>query len=202
MPPTLIVRQMSHPRGMLGTLVRHIMNSRNADVNSLALQSMAITSSDRILEVGFGGGPNLPALLHSASFVAGLDRSSNVVNTANARYRRAIEDDRAEFRLGLVELLPYESGYFDKICAVHGPQFWKNLAKPFAELFRALAPRGRVLLAFHTKEHLERRYSCPGIVYPRTSEEICQALAKTGFHSIHVTKAANSPTCQLVTAQK
>src|SRR5450432_355126 len=103
MPPKFIAHQLSNPHGLCGYFIGRIMNRGNACMNAFAVQQLELRSSDRVLEIGFGGGVNLPALLAGAGYVAGLDRSPDVVKIANSRFSKAVEEDLAEFRTGSVE---------------------------------------------------------------------------------------------------
>ena len=47
------------------------MNRHNAKLNAFAVHQLNLTSSDRVLEIGFGGGVTLPLLIKQARFVGG-----------------------------------------------------------------------------------------------------------------------------------
>jgi ubiquinone/menaquinone biosynthesis C-methylase UbiE len=79
------------------------MNRHNAKLNSYAVRQLELTPSDRVLEVGFGGGVSLPSLIASAAFVGGVDRSSDMVTRAKAIFSEAVSAGRADFREGSVE---------------------------------------------------------------------------------------------------
>lgn len=202
MPLKFIANQQARPHGILGTLVCHLMNSENAEINALAVETLEIGASDRVLEVGFGGGVSLPALLQNASFVSGLDRSADVVKLALSHYWRAVEEDRAEFQVGSVEAIPYESGYFNKVCTVHSIYFWKGLAKAFSEVFRVLAPGGRLAVGFYSNKQLERRNWPMELIHAYTSEKIARVLARTGFNGIHSSLRTSSRAWNVIVAEK
>lgn len=63
MPPWFVARQLSHLSGFGGWLVRLGMNRGNARVNTFAVNRLGLQSTDAVVEVGFGGGPNLRRLL-------------------------------------------------------------------------------------------------------------------------------------------
>ena len=81
------------------------MNRHNARMNAFAVGQLQLAPSDRVLEIGFGGGSTLPALLNTAAFVAGVDRSYDVIGWAKRHFTKAIETGRAEFRQGNVEIV-------------------------------------------------------------------------------------------------
>ena len=71
MPPRIVARQLSHPQGFLGRIIRLLMNRTNAQLNAFAIRQLQLKATDRVLEIGFGGGATLPKLLAGAAFVAG-----------------------------------------------------------------------------------------------------------------------------------
>src|SRR5690242_16546757 len=110
------------------------MNRTNAAVNMFAVQELDLKPTDRVLEIGFGGGVTLPSLLKASSFVAGVDRSADVVSRSKTRFANAVRAGRADFRVGTVEALPFEDGSFDKVCTVNTVYFWTSLQQGFAEI--------------------------------------------------------------------
>lgn len=67
-----------------------LMNRHNAKLNAFAVQQLNLTSSDRVLEIGFGGGVTLPLLIKQAGFVGGVDRSLDMVKRAKAIFSDAV----------------------------------------------------------------------------------------------------------------
>src|SRR3954470_19253675 len=127
MPPRFIARQLSRPTGFFGRIMGRLMNRHNAKLNSYAVRQLELTPSDRVLEVGFGGGVSLPALIAGAAFVGGVDRSSDMVRRAKAMFSEAVSAGRADFREGNVEELPFEASSFGKVCTVNTVYFWSSL---------------------------------------------------------------------------
>jgi ubiquinone/menaquinone biosynthesis C-methylase UbiE len=165
----------------MGAVIRRLMNRHNARMNAFAVRELQLVSSDRVLEIGFGGGVTLPALMRTAAFVAGIDRSHDVVAWARRRFAEAITTGRAAFRQGSVEALPYETATFDKACTVNTVYFWTSLDAGFAELHRVLAPRGRIAVGFLPKERMERMGMPDDIFTTRAPQEIVAALTRAGF---------------------
>jgi ubiquinone/menaquinone biosynthesis C-methylase UbiE len=155
-----------------------------------------------VLEVGFGGGVILPSLIAGAGFVAGLDRSTDVVRLANARFRTAVEEDRAEFQTACVESIPYECGYFTKICTVHTVYFWRNLMEAFSEIFRVLAPNGRLAVGFLPQPLMDRMGLPADVFKLRTSEEVAGALVKAGFRQVRTALPENPKPWNVIVAER
>jgi arsenite methyltransferase len=186
MSPRFIDRQLSHPTGFAGFLICLLLNRTNARMNAFAVQQLGIGPGDRVLEIGFGGGVTLPALLQQAAFVAGVDRSRDVVQRAKQRFASAVQTGRADFREGSVEALPFDDGAFQKICSVHTVYFWTSLATGCAEIHRVLAPGGRVAMGFLPKERMDRMRKTPDIFTARTPDQVCDALRTAGFVDVSI----------------
>ena len=186
MAPRFIAKQLSRPSGSVGIVIRHLMNRHNARMNAFAVRQLQLEPSDRVLEIGFGGGVTLPTLLNAAAFVAGVDRSSDVVNWAQRHFAKAIKARRAEFRQDNVESLPFEKATFDKVCTVNTVYFWTSLDAGFTEVYRVLKPKGRIAVGFLPKERMDRMGMPKDIFTTRTSNDVIKALTKAGFSGARV----------------
>ena len=186
MPPRFIAQQLSHPAGFFGRIMGKLMNRHNAGLNAFTLRQLTIQSSDRILEIGFGGGANVPVLIKHCRFFAGVDRSSDVVRWANARFSDAVRARRAEFHHAAVEKLPFKPLSFDKVVTVNTIYFWTSLEAGFREIHRVLSPRGKILVGFLPKEHMDRGNFPADIFFARLPEEVTDSLVESGFSNIRI----------------
>jgi arsenite methyltransferase len=186
MPPRFVSRQLSHPTGWAGRVFGWLMNRHNARMNAFAVRQLALDPSQRVLEIGFGGGVALPPLMRGAGFVCGVDRSKDTVAWARARFANAVRAGRAEFVEGRVEELPFEAASFGRVLTVNTVYFWRSLDAGFAQIHRVLAPGGRLALGFLPKEWMDRMGHPADIFTPRTSEELVAALAHAGFRRVRV----------------
>ncbi len=184
MPPRFIARQLSHPSGFLGRVIRLLMNRGNAALNTFAIQQLHLKSTDRILEIGFGGGATLPVLIAGAAFVAGIDRSIDAVESAKARFPG--DTRRIDFRQGNVEAIPFEDASFDKVFTVNTIYFWSSLDEGFAEIHRVLAPDGTVVIGFLPKQSMDRMNFPDDIFTSRAPEDVLAALGRNGFASARI----------------
>jgi SAM-dependent methyltransferase len=188
MPPRFIARQLADPTGVVGRVMGWLMNRHNARLNAFVVEQLALAADDRVLEVGFGGGVNLPALLERAAFVAGVDRSPTMVAAARARFAESVRAGRGEFREGTVQALPFAAGAFDKACTVNTVYFWPSLEAGFAELARVLRPGGRLVVGFLPKAHMDRMGMPADIFTSRAPEDVVAALERVGFTGVRVTR--------------
>ena len=182
--PRFAARQLSNPNGWLGRVIMGVMNRHNAPMNGFAVRQLAARSSDRVLEIGFGGGLTLAPLIDAAGFVAGIDRSAYVVARAAARFADAVRDGRAEFRQGDVGAIPFPAGSFTRVCTCNTVYFWPSLQAGFAEIARVLSPGGRLCVGFLPKEGLDRLGAPTDIFTGRTPQDMTDALAAAGFSDV------------------
>jgi ubiquinone/menaquinone biosynthesis C-methylase UbiE len=202
MPPRFIAQQLSHPKGLLGRVIGHLMNKHNAKMNAFAIEQLQLTSTDRVLEIGFGGGATLPTLLARAGFVGGLDRSRDMVEAARARFARNVAAGHADFREGTVEALPFEAAAFNKVCTVNTVYFWHSLDAGFAEIHRVLAPGGRVVVGFLPKQHMDRMQMPIDIFTTRASEDVTTAIARAGFSRVTIERPQPNTVWNVVVANR
>ena len=186
MPPRFVARQLSHPSGWLGHLFGRLMNRHNARLNAFALEQLALTQHDRVLEVGFGGGAALEQMMSRARFVCGLDRSETAVQGAENRFADQVAVGCADFRVGRVEAMPFDAGDFDWVYTVNTIYFWPSLEAGFVQVHRVLKPLGQVVVGFLPKEHMDRMGMPADIFTTRTIQEVMTALDRVGFHRIEI----------------
>jgi ubiquinone/menaquinone biosynthesis C-methylase UbiE len=158
-------RQLAQPSGWFGRwyLGRWFRQHTRA-VNQLALEKLAPQAGDRLLEIGFGGGDLLLALLtrQALAQVVGIDHSMAMVQRTRRRLRRFLRQGQVELACASVAAIPYPDGRFTRIVSVNTLYFWPDPALALAECRRVLGDGGRFLLCFDAREDLER---WPGHVY-------------------------------------
>jgi SAM-dependent methyltransferase len=133
-----------------------MMRRGNAPLNLWMVELLQVEPGDRILEVGFGPGVALAALLARAStgFVAGVDVSESMVRQAHSRHAAAIAAGQLEIRQGDADSLPYDDATFDTVCGAHVIYFWPDPVRTVRELRRVLRPEGTLALGYQEREHM------------------------------------------------
>jgi SAM-dependent methyltransferase len=166
--------------------MERLMNRHNARMNAYAVELLELRPFDHVLEIGFGGGVNLPTLMDGAAFVAGVDPSPDVVRRASARFSKAVSSGRAVFREGSVESIPFDEARFGKICTVNTVYFWRSLEAGFTEIRRVLAPDGRLAVGFLPKQWMDRMGVPPDIFTAREPEDVAAALKSARFTDVRI----------------
>jgi arsenite methyltransferase len=202
MPPRFISQQLSRPTGAFARVMGWLMNRHNAKMNAFAVERLELSPSDRVLEIGFGGGVALRSLVGRASFVGGVDLSREMVEWAKAKYSTAVIAGRADFREGNVEAIPFDAASFGKAFTVNTVYFWRSLDAGFTEIQRVLTPGGRVVIGFLPKEWMDRLGHPPDIFTKRTPNEITAALTASGFKHVHIERPDPTTRWNIVVATR
>ena len=171
-------------------------------MNRFAVGQLQLAPTDRVLEIGFGGGGTLAALLNTATFVAGVDRSHDVIGWAKRHFAKAIETRRAEFRQGNIESLPFNEATFDKVCTVNTVYFWTSLDAGFAEIYRVLKSGGRAIVGFLPKEKMDRMDMPTDIFTTRAPGDVVVAMRQAGFHDIRIERPTPETAWNVVVATR
>ena len=179
-----ISSQLSHPRGPGGRLVARLMNRGNRRMNSRAIEQLDVRDGHRVLDLGFGGGLTFDPLLGMGAEVVGLDRASDMVTAAAAKYEDAVASGRLRVAEGDVQALPLDDGSVDRVLTVNTVYFWSDLPAALSEVRRVLAPDGRLVIAIRDGAAMKRVDR--SIFTVRPPEEIRAAAESAGFGDVRV----------------
>src|ERR671924_362748 len=105
-----VARAFFHPRGLSGSIAGRIMGHRSSNVrrNRWAVDLLDVQPTDHVLEIGFGPGVAIAALVERATAgrVVGVERSPVMLRQARRRNAAAIRAGVVQLRLAPVEQLP------------------------------------------------------------------------------------------------
>lgn len=183
-----MARQLGCPNGIFSSLTALILTRTNTDINKATVELMDIHSQDRILEIGFGGGAAMEQMtrLIENGLVAGIDISDRMVKRGQKKFAKSISQGKVQIKKGDASRIPYESGYFDKACAVNTIFFWPEPVTCLKEIQRILKARGLIVLSVDAKEDIEE---LPLTRYGFTlysDNELRNLLIEAGFLDIRV----------------
>jgi len=197
------LRQSMHPHGFWGRVFGWFMDRFNARAHKFALHRLDVQATDSILEIGFGTG-RLARKLAKATrngFVAGVDPSELMLQTAEKRTKRFRKKGRVELRLSEASELPWPDATFDKAAALHSFPYWTNPDHDIAEVNRVLKPGGLLLLILRVHKKAGPKW-LPNPI-SRSGQEIAgafQLLANSGFSETRIEGKAGSSA--VLTARK
>lgn len=115
-----------------------------------AIQTMAVASDDKVLEIGCGRGAavSLVASRLTTGRIVAIDRAATMVRIATKRNLAHINASRAEIRCVGFESADFDSLRFDKIFAVNVSIFWLGDSTQQIERMRSLLTPGGRLYVF------------------------------------------------------
>ena len=140
--------QFSRPSSLMGRILLRSMNIGHGRLHQWGLKAAGIQLTDRVLDVGCGGGKAISRILEETRReVAGVDHSPEAVKTARSVNRAAISSGRLRIVESSVENLPFRDGFFDVVTAFETTYFWPELQAGLTEIRRVLSPGGRLVIA-------------------------------------------------------
>jgi SAM-dependent methyltransferase len=110
------------------------------------LEALELTPSDRLVEVGCGGGAFLSAALQSGCTAAAVDHAPDMVRLARAVNADAVAAGRVEIERADAHSLPFEARSFTAAAMTGVLAFLTDQPAALAEIHRVLAPQGRLVL--------------------------------------------------------
>ena len=140
--------QFSRPSSLMGRILLRSMNIGHGRLHQWGLKAAGIQLTDRVLDVGCGGGKAISHILEETRReVAGVDHSPEAVKTARSVNRAAISSGRLRIVESSVENLPFRDGFFDVVTAFETTYFWPELQAGLTEIHRVLNRGGRLVIA-------------------------------------------------------
>ena len=182
------LRQSMRPHGFWGRVFGWFMDRLNARAHKFALRRLEVQATDSILEIGFGTGRLVRKLAKAAreGFVAGVDPSELMLQTAEKRTKRFRKKGRVELRLSEASELPWSDATFDKAAALHSFQFWSDPDRDIAEVRRVLKPDGLLLLILRMHKKAGPKW-LPNPI-SRSGQEIAGAFELLAGHEFGETR--------------
>lgn len=149
-----------------------------------AIEALAVTPGDHVLDIGSGPGRSIAELAKRAprGQVAGVDPSELMVEIAARRNRNLVKARRAEIIVASAAFLPFADNVFDKALCVHVIYFWNDLDTILREIARVMKPSGRLALLFRTNADEAAMSAFPAEVYDfRALRDVVASLEAAGF---------------------
>ena len=168
------------------------MERHHLDITQKTMRLMALGPGDRVLDLGCGSGWATQLLARMvgdgpAGFgqVIGLDISDEMVRQARAAAR---DFENVMFVVGSAAEIPWEENYFDKVLSVESFYYYPDQDRALDELFRVMAPRGRLFILINL--YKDNEYSLQWVpklkvpVHVRSAAEYVELLNKHGFEKV------------------
>jgi len=175
--------QAAHPHGLGGPLIGRLWVKETAKTNDAALDLLAPSPGEDILEIGFGPGRTLGLLGERGAQVVGFDVSGEMVRLAGRRNSELVRVGILTLHHGDGVTLPLADKSVDAVLSVHNLYFWPDPEATIAEIARVLRPGGRILLVFRGREHPLPKRLDPAVYSDVTTDQCRAWLASAGFES-------------------
>ncbi len=168
------------------------MERHHISIAEQTLRRMELKAGERVLDLGCGTGwaTRLLARLvgegpEGFGQVVGLDISNEMIRRARAQSR---DFENVLYVWGPADHIPWEENYFDKVLSIESFYYYPDQDRVLAELFRVLAPRGRMFLLINL--YKDNPYSLRWVdelkvrVHVRSEQEYVQLLKAHAFEEV------------------
>lgn len=138
------------PRGEDGERGADLMERTGAALRSRAVDALQLHDAARVLEIGFGPGLALRALLSRVpdGHVTGIDPSALMHRRARARNTDALRRGQLDLVVGYANTLPFAPESFNAVLAIDNAHFWNDLPSALSGIRRILdGATGSLVLA-------------------------------------------------------
>ena len=195
--------QFSRPSSLMGRLLLRSMNIGHGRLHQWGLKAAGIQLTDRVLDVGCGGGKAISRILEETRReVAGVDHSPEAVKTARSVNRAAISSGRLRIVESSVESLPFRDGFFDVVTAFETTYFWPELQVGLTEIHRVLNRGGRLVIANEFADRASAGAWADRLnMHVPDSEALAGAAYEAGFLMVDVSVHPRSGWLRLVAAR-
>ncbi|OLO50306.1 MULTISPECIES: class I SAM-dependent methyltransferase [Actinomyces] len=195
--------QFSRPSSLMGRILLRSMNIGHGRLHQWGLKAAGIQLTDRVLDVGCGGGKAISRILEETRReVAGIDHSPEAVKTARSVNRAAVSSGRLRIVESSVESLPFRDGFFDVVTAFETTYFWPELQAGLTEIRRVLSPGGRLVIANEFADRASAGAWADRLnMHVPDSEALAGAAYEAGFLMVDVSVHPHKGWLRLVAAK-
>ncbi|MBV1860524.1 MAG: class I SAM-dependent methyltransferase [Nannocystaceae bacterium] len=190
-----VAAQLRRPSGRAGLLLGRFLNRANRNMNRRAVAHLDVRSGHRLLDIGFGGGVGLDAMMDISQSIQvdGIDFSDAMVRQQTLRLAARIERGQLALHRGDVADLPFGDARFDRVLSVNTIYFWPHPIAGLKQILRVLKPGGRLVLGCATKAQLKRSSATQHGFSHYDSSEVSTLLREAGFSGIEEATPSGEP---------
>jgi ubiquinone/menaquinone biosynthesis C-methylase UbiE len=179
-----IASQLRKPSGWpSGWIMLGQLNHWNREMNRQSLATMEIQGSERVLELGCGGGELLGMIADriSTGKVIGIDWSPLAIRFCKYKLRHFINQGKLDLVCQNAVQIPLPTNSIDCICTVNTVYFWDKPEAVFAECARVLKRGGKIVLCNADLSELSTEDYPPEYFRIHAVDEVVHRLRSLGF---------------------
>jgi ubiquinone/menaquinone biosynthesis C-methylase UbiE len=168
------------------------MERHHLDITEKTIRLMDLRAGERVLDLGCGAGWATRLLARMVGEgpqgfgqVVGIDVSDEMIRRARESSR---EFENTMFVWGSAQQIPWEENFFEKVLSVESFYYYPDQDRVLAELFRVMAPRGRMFILINL--YKDNPYSLRWVdelkvpVHARSEEEYVRLLKAHAFENV------------------
>jgi arsenite methyltransferase len=168
------------------------MKHHHLAITEKTIEQMGLRPGERVLDLGCGSGWATRILARLVGEgpegfgqVVGLDVSDEMIRQARQESK---DFDHVLFVWGSAQQIPWEENFFDKVLSVESFYYYPDQERVLAELFRVMAPRGRMFILINL--YRDNPYSLAWVdklkvpVHTRSEAEYVALLQKHAFENV------------------
>lgn len=182
-----LLQQVKHPTGAVGYILTKIWNNTFVAMTTWGLESVTINESDKILDVGCGGGETVNSLSKKllTGKVYGIDISDEAIKSSIERNADEIKKGMVELQTADVLNLPFEGNTFQLVTAVQTHMYWDDVSKGFREIYRVMSNESLLVILTEKDKidyHMDKY---------KDNESLISLLTEIGFNDVEVNEQNN-----------
>jgi ubiquinone/menaquinone biosynthesis C-methylase UbiE len=167
------------------------MEHHHLDITQKTIRLMDLTPGARVLDLGCGVGWATRLLALS---LAGGEQSGQVVglDVSDEMIRLAQESSRAftniQYVVGSAQRIPWQDNFFERVLSVESFYYYPDQDRALDELFRVMAPGGRVFILINL--YRDNEYSLQWVdklkvpVHVRSAADYVEMFKRHGFENV------------------
>lgn len=168
------------------------MERHHLDITEKTIRLMELRPGERVLDLGCGSGwaTRLLARLvadgpEGFGQVVGIDIADEMTRQARAASK---DFENVLYVWGSAQQIPWEENFFDKVLSVESFYYYPDQDRALAELFRVMAPRGRMFILINL--YKDNPYSLQWVdklqvpVHVRSEIEYIELFRKHAFEKV------------------
>jgi ubiquinone/menaquinone biosynthesis C-methylase UbiE len=184
-----LAAQLRQPSGLFGKFIMaDSLNQHNEKMNHFAVERLDVQPTDKVLDIGFGGGVTIEEMLKTIDTgkIYGIDFSQVMVEQAKHKFKSEIESNKVSIEFGDVKQLSFGENTFDKICTVNTIYFWNEPLASLQEIKRVLKSGGKLVVGIRSADKMKELPVTQYNFRLYDPEAVRDLLVEAGFTNVSI----------------